>query len=253
MAQLVVYDPGDFLGTPRADQITVKTLVPSAIFGGGGDDTILGSPIAGRFILYGGIATPDPFGGGISLSNNFFGHPMPKISLSAMKALWANDGGDTFHVGDGWWIKPGGGDDDIELHPHPGGYINPAIGFGWNPQHEGDTVGFAHNRGFTVSGVVAEDIGPGMIRVKQAVLTGHDSSFLLDKEVFEFTGSDNRGIGVNPITGEGETYMEIHTLGRESDAHAVQRVLEAHDWALHHDDARYVDYHGTVPEFFWLT
>jgi hypothetical protein len=218
VARIIDYrtDPHELLGTARDDAIFIKASGVTVIFGGLGDDEIYTPVDTVQQQIYGGYS----FAG--------FGHLMPNISAAALRRAYVNDGDDIAHGGNSDWMKLGGGADTHVWHPNPGGYTRPGLNIGFDPE-EGDTIVFAHDRGFSVGGIVASRIGGGRIDLHQVDLHGKDSDFLLDGEWMRLDFRPD---------GRGEDNHVILALHGETVRETVRDWLNDHDGQFgHHPDA----------------
>jgi hypothetical protein len=230
MARIIDYEksPHEVLGTRANDTITLKGAVPLAVFGGGGNDTILTSVNTTRDVIYGGYSVPNPDQS--DPRGPYYGHLMPGLTMTQLRANWAHDGRDTGHGGNGDWMELGSDADDFIWHPNPGGYTAPGVNRGLNPD-EGDVMIFAHDNGFTVDRVIGTQAGD-FWDISQVDMHGRDTDFLLDGQWMRLDfRSDRRGPGVDPLTGVGDHHVRIPV---ES-----SMIADTRDWLREHDAGFY--------------
>lgn len=239
----------------HAGNIIIKDAPSGTSFyftGFAGPDVRIATPVdTEQQVVYFGVSVPEH---ALSLADPFYGHPIPRgVSLTTLQALWHQPAGGWADLGDGDWAKHFR---TVAWHPDPGGYHTPGKHIGFDPTEHTQDI-FAHSLGFTISDVETHGDsrrfgGHDYFLLDSVTVRGHDANPILDGEAFELISRDNRGPGVDPITGKGEGGWWIEDTPGHSRAWDVKRALLAHDAENAH--AANLHYHelAASEHYHWL-
>jgi hypothetical protein len=182
-----------FWGTAADDRMIGNGSPGSVIFGGNGNDDInpgINPSLAPRdqIKIYGGVSLP-----GFDPRN-----PLPG-SIGGLH----NDGRDTLHGGANIEAKGGSGADTYVAHgPIREAWNRPFDMPTFNP-HEGDTIIFAHDRGYDVKNIRVYDTwsegGDKFLHLWKVDLVGHSQSFNDEQHLRVGFADDQRGAHTETI------------------------------------------------------